>query len=117
MARRAALAALLTVLAGLSGPAHAGVADSVSQARQRADIETLVGFGTRHTLSSQDDPKRGIGAARAWGEGEFRKASAACGGCLEIVLPEKMVSGSRIPSPVWSMSSRSSAVPSGRTKW
>jgi hypothetical protein len=27
---------------------------------------TLVSFGTRHTLSSQDDPKRGIGAARDW---------------------------------------------------
>lgn len=29
-------------------------------------IEKLVSFGTRHTLSSQDDPDRGIGAARDW---------------------------------------------------
>jgi hypothetical protein len=100
MARRAALAAVLAAFACLGSSAHAGVADGVSQARQRVDIETLIGFGTRHTLSSQDDPKRGIGAARKWGEGEFRKASAACGGCLEIVLPEKMVSGNRIPNPV-----------------
>jgi hypothetical protein len=91
---------VLLAALGLAAPAKAGVADGVSQERLHADIETLVGFGTRHTLSTQDDPKRGIGAARKWGEGEFRKASAACGGCLEIVLPEKAVSGSRIPNPV-----------------
>lgn len=65
--------------------------DAVSQQRLEADIARLVAFGTRHTLSSQDDPKRGIGAARKWAEGEFRKTSAGCGGCLEIVLPETMV--------------------------
>ncbi len=74
-------------------------ADDVSQERLEADIDSLVGFGTRHTLSSQTDPKRGIGAARKWGEDEFRKASVACGNCLEIVLPERMVQGRRIPEP------------------
>ena len=29
-------------------------------------INTLVAFGTRNTLSTQTDPKRGIGAARNW---------------------------------------------------
>ncbi len=29
-------------------------------------IKTLVAFGTRNTLSSQTNPKRGIGAARSW---------------------------------------------------
>jgi hypothetical protein len=42
---------------------------------------------------------RGIGAARRWAEGEFRKTGAACGGCLEIVLPEQTVTGDRIPKP------------------
>ncbi len=94
--KRLALAAL-----ALAAPAAAESPDAnVSEARLKAGVETLAGFGTRHTLSSQTDPKRGIGAARAWGEGEFRKAAAACGGCLEIVLPEKMVSGDRIPAPV-----------------
>jgi hypothetical protein len=32
--------------------------------RIEATINRLVAFGTRHTLSSQDDPVRGIGAAR-----------------------------------------------------
>lgn len=74
-------------------------APSVSEARLRSDVERLVGFGTRHTMSDQVSETRGIGAARRWGEGEFRKTSAACGGCLEIVLPERMVTGTRIPTP------------------
>ncbi len=32
----------------------------------RAHVDKLCSFGTRHTLSSQDDPARGIGAARTW---------------------------------------------------
>ena len=85
----------------ISGPAAAqdSPADNVSEARLRADIDALVSFGTRHTMSVQDHPTRGIGAARRWGEGEFRKVSEACGGCLEIVLPERMVEGRRIPTP------------------
>lgn len=71
----------------------------VSAERLKADVERLVAFGTRHTMSDQVSTTRGIGAARRWGEGEFRKASAACGGCLEIVLLERMVSGARIPTP------------------
>lgn len=74
-------------------------ADEVSETRLRADVEAMVSFGTRHTLSSQDDPARGIGAARRWGEGQFRKISKGCGECLTIALPEAMVSGARIPVP------------------
>ncbi len=73
--------------------------EEVSAERLRSDVERLVGFGTRHTLSEQNHPTRGIGAARRWGEAELRKTSAACGGCLEIVLPERMVTGARIPAP------------------
>src|SRR6185436_21018253 len=42
-----------------------------------ATIRKLVSFGTRNTLSEQDNPKRGIGAARDWLYGEFQKAAAA----------------------------------------
>lgn len=35
-------------------------------------ILKLVSFGTRHTLSSQRDPGRGVGAAREWIEGVMR---------------------------------------------
>ena len=91
------LLALTLTLVGSS--ALAAPDSAVSEARLRADVERLVAFGTRHTLSVQDDPKRGIGAARRWAEAELRKTSRACGGCLEIALPETMVSGERIPVP------------------
>ena len=71
----------------------------VSQAELRHTISSLVGFGTRHTLSSQTDPKRGIGAALEWTRGEFQRDSSACGNCLEIVDPAETVTGSRIPTP------------------
>jgi len=71
----------------------------VSQAQLKHTIETLVSFGTRHTLSSQTDPKRGIGAALEWTRGEFQKDSAACGNCLTIIDPAEMFTGSRIPTP------------------
>lgn len=75
-------------------------AATVSAERLRADVEAMVGFGTRHTLSEQDHPTRGIGAAIRWGEATFKGLSAGCGDCLEVVLPERMVQGNRIPEPV-----------------
>ena len=74
-------------------------ADNVSADRLKEDVEKLVSFGTRHTLSEQDDPTRGIGAAVDWGAAEFQRIATACGGCLEIVLPEMIVEGRRIPQP------------------
>lgn len=50
-------------------------------------IKTLVGFGTRNTLSSMetDLPKgQGINAAADWIEGRFNEISRQCGGCLEV---------------------------------
>ncbi|WP_369025237.1 M28 family peptidase [Qipengyuania sp. RANM35] len=98
--------ALLTVLVSTSlsaqgtPPPIPDPAAEVSEARLRADIDTLVAFGTRHTLSEQDNPKRGIGAAVDWGLAEFGRISTQCGGCLEVVAPERMVQGDRIPNPV-----------------
>ena len=83
--------ALPLLALALPTAAFAAPDEAVSQQRLEADIARLVAFGTRHTLSSQDDPKRGIGAARKWAEGEFRETSAGCGGCLEILLPETSV--------------------------
>ena len=71
----------------------------VSQAQLRKTIESLVSFGTRHTLSSQTDPKRGIGAALEWMRREFQRYSAACDNCLTIVDPFETFTGDRIPQP------------------
>ena len=71
----------------------------VSAERLRANVAGLVSFGTRHTLSSQSDPRRGIGAALNWAEARFKAESAACGGCLVIERPTTTVQGERVPTP------------------
>ena len=93
------LALLAALVANPISAQDADPARDVSEARLRADIDTLVGFGTRHTLSEQDNPKRGIGAAVDWGLAEFRRIGAACGHCLDVVAPETVVEGRRIPQP------------------
>ena len=76
------------------------VAAAVSQDRIEADVRTLAGFGTRHTLSDTTSDTRGIGAARRWIRAEFERISAACGGCLEVVEQRRTISGeTRIPEP------------------
>jgi len=75
------------------------IADEVSEANLRATVERLVRFGTRHTLSVRDHPTRGIGAALNWTEGQFRRFSRDCGGCLTIVRPSDTVTNRRIPTP------------------
>ena len=72
----------------------------VSAKNIEATIRKLVSFGTRNTLSSQDDPKRGIGASRDWIYGEFQRISSDCGGCLQVskqsfVQPK----ANRVPEP------------------
>ena len=68
--------------------------------RLKADVEKLVSFGTRHTLSSATDPKRGIGAARRWAQSEFEKIAKACKGCVKTELLERNMSGPRTPDGV-----------------
>jgi hypothetical protein len=58
----------------------------VTAANIRADVATLVGFGTRNTLSSQTDPDRGIGAARDWIKSKFDAAAATSGGRMTVRL-------------------------------
>ena len=56
----------------------------VSAKNIEATIRKLKSFGTRNTLSEQDSPTRGVGAARDWLFAEFQKISADCGGCLDV---------------------------------
>ncbi|AOL23532.1 Peptidase family M28 [Erythrobacter litoralis] len=100
MIKRIALAAAL-IAAPLAAQSDGSPADEVSEERLRADMDTIVGFGTRHTLSSQDDPERGVGAAVNWALDEFRRIGATCGGCLDVQPVGKVVEadGRRIPAP------------------
>ena len=80
--RRSAFVLALLALS-LALPAFAQDADprieqvlaQISAERLSATVDRLASFGTRHTLSSQTDPARGLGAAAQWIHDEFRAAS------------------------------------------
>jgi len=77
------------------------IATAPSAERIQSDIQTLVDFGTRHTLSETESETRGIGAARRWIFDEFQKISEDCSGCLEVMFIGDTISGERrIPEPV-----------------
>ncbi|MEZ2415638.1 M28 family peptidase [Muriicola sp. E247] len=67
------------------------IIDAVSADRIEADITTLVGFGTRHTLSDTTSATRGIGAARRWIKSEFEKISSQCENCLDVFYQKELV--------------------------
>ena len=54
------------VAAGPRDPDIDAALAEVSSARIKARVETLAGFGTRHTLSDPSNETRGVGAARKW---------------------------------------------------
>ncbi|WP_235876837.1 M20/M25/M40 family metallo-hydrolase [Saccharopolyspora terrae] len=58
----------------------------VDERRIEDVVRKLVSFGTRHTLSSQDDPQRGIGAARDWLFAEMQACAARSGGRMTVEL-------------------------------
>ena len=49
-------------------------------------INKLVSFGTRHTLSTTQDPKKGIGAARNWVIGKFDEFAKSSNGRMKSEL-------------------------------
>jgi hypothetical protein len=80
--RLAALAALLPLCAIVAGaeekslnPKIVKILDEVSEQRIHDTIAKLVSFGTRNTMSAQDDPNRGVGAARQWILNEMKSYS------------------------------------------
>ncbi|MFZ0773565.1 MAG: M28 family metallopeptidase [Candidatus Sulfotelmatobacter sp.] len=76
----------------------------ISAERIRANIEKLVSFGTRSTISAQDPAAigvgRGVGAAREWITSEFERYARDCGGCLEVKTDSfTEPAADRIPQP------------------
>jgi hypothetical protein len=85
-------------------PSIAAAVRGITAAHVQGDIEKLVSFGTRSTLSAQDPGSvsagRGIGAAREWLKSQFEAYSKECGGCLEVKIDEFVQPvGPRIPQP------------------
>lgn len=72
----------------------------VDPKRIEANVRKLVSFGTRHTLSTQDDPNRGIGAARDWIFAEMQKYAARSNGRMTVELQSYIQPpADRIPVP------------------
>ena len=94
------LAGIIAISFASPMAAYASSPKDAKPGRLKANVEKLVSFGTRHTLSSATDPKRGIGAARKWAQSEFEKIAKACNGCLKAELLERNMSGPRIPNGV-----------------
>jgi Peptidase family M28 len=68
--------------------------------RIKAIILKLVSFGTRHTLSSQTDPVRGIGAATEWVFGQMQAIAATSSGRMTVQKQSFVQpAGPRIPTP------------------
>ncbi|WP_448502592.1 M20/M25/M40 family metallo-hydrolase [Sphingomonas sp.] len=86
---------LIPALALFATPAAAQ--DAPSPQRMKADVERMVRFGTRHTASSTTDPRRGIGAARKWVQGEFERIGRTCGGCIATEAIARDFTGPRAP--------------------
>lgn len=63
-------------------------------------VQSLVGFGTRHTLSSQTDPLRGIGAATDWVYDELSASAALSDGRMTVELQSFVQApDTRVPEP------------------
>ena len=73
---------------GYSDPQIKTALSQISASQIQSDIEKLVSFQTRSTISAQDSTSiaagKGIGAAREWIKSEFERYSRDCGGCLEV---------------------------------
>jgi len=68
-------------------PAIARAIATIKPSQIEETIKTLVGFGTRETITSMDTdlpPGQGINAAADWIAGQFEAISHDCGGCLEV---------------------------------
>lgn len=91
---------ILLPLAALLLPAPALAREAPSPQRLRGDVEAMVAFGTRHSLSSATDPERGIGAARSWAADRFAAMSRDCGGCIAVERLSRRFVGPRAPDGV-----------------
>jgi hypothetical protein len=77
-----------------------GILAAIDPDRIEANIRKLASFGTRHTLSTQTDPVRGIGAARNWIFEELKTYAAASGGRMIVEIQSFIQPVSpRVPTP------------------
>ena len=90
-------------LKATASPRNAQISRIVAEINARNienTIRRLVSFGTRNTLSEQNNPNRGIGAARDWLYSEFQKAAAASDGRMVVEKQTfEQPKAARVPQP------------------
>jgi len=69
-------------------PEIARLVANVSATRLEGYVRTLAGFGTRHSLSTTEDPKRGVAAARRWIKETLDRCAAETGARLKVEFDE-----------------------------
>lgn len=67
-------------------PLIARMVEEVSADSLKSYIEAMVSFGTRHTLSTQKEARRGIGAAKNWVLGKFNAFARESGGRMSAYI-------------------------------
>lgn len=108
---RRSLLLLLVAVATLSSfsqtivqrdPAIEKMVAGVNADSLKAYITRLVAFGTRNTLSTQSDPKRGIGASRQWVLSKFNQFAQNSGGRLTAIIDTTTLpaDGRRVDAPL-----------------
>jgi hypothetical protein len=103
---------LVYAQASVSAPASPSAPDAtiaaalrqISAERIQQDIDKLVSFGTRSTISAQDEASisagQGIGAAREWIKSQFMEYSQHCGNCLDVMTDSYLQEpAERVPKP------------------
>src|SRR5215472_8345542 len=81
-------------------PQIARIVSEIDARNIERTIRKLVSFGTRNTLSEQNDPNRGIGAARDWLYGEFQKAAVQSDGRMTVEKQTfEQPKAARVPQP------------------
>ncbi len=105
---RVVILAGLAALAATSGTAQTPANDArieaivrqISPERLRANVDSLVHFGTRHTLSDTTSPTRGIGAARRWIRSQFEEYAKLSHNRMSVAYQQTIIPpGPRIPAP------------------
>jgi len=83
-------------------PEIAEMVSDVSPDSLQFYINTLVAFGTRNTLSTQTDSKRGISAARNWVLKKFNEFAKGSNGRLSAMIDTTTIhaNGKRVDKPV-----------------
>jgi hypothetical protein len=79
------------------------IINDVSSERIKTDVQKLVSFGTRHTLSDTISNTNGIGAARRWIKSKFEEISKECNNCLDVDFQKNFYKKNkkRLVNDVW----------------